>query len=330
MKIFVTGATGFIGYHLVKKLLNHGHQLFCLARINSDHKKLTDLGAQIVPGDLLEPQSFTHSLNQCEMVFHVAGVTKSIDSKGYYSGNQQTTHNLVGAITPPPKTRKRLIFISSQAAAGPSISPLFGDTIMDSTPVSAYGRSKRAAEQEVEQAREKLDYVILRPSVVFGPGDREMLPLFKAALSGIIPHAGFRDFPANFIYIEDLIRAILLAAESDRTTGKTYFVHDGNPSSWKIMNSLIGRQCNHRAVVLPIALPLLMITCHISGMISKIRKKPAYINPDKWHEIKQPGWLCSNRKLQEDTAFSAQWSLSDAVSETAEWYRQQGWIKRGR
>lgn len=328
MKAFITGASGFIGGNLTETLLKNGHQVRCLCRSPEKARFLKEMGADVVIGDLLRPETLIGSTGGCDTVFHVAGVTKALNSAGYFRGNEEATKNLVEIIDQASPTSQKLVYVSSQAAAGPSLSPNFSEDDFLAGPVSAYGKSKLGGERIVNGIKSKCDIVILRPSIVFGPRDREMLPLFKAAVLGIIPHAGLtRDFPVNFIYIDDLVQAIVLAATHEEAIGKTYFVHNGIPSSWKVMNRILAHELNPRAIVLPVVLRILWAICQSSALVSRISKTPAYMNPDKWQEIKQDGWLCSSKKIEKDLGFSAQWKLQHAVATTTKWYRDNGWLR---
>ncbi len=320
MKVFITGATGFIGTNLTNALLLRGDEVLCLVRPGSNITKLQGTGAQLIEGDLLEPEDLTDHILDCDTVFHVAGVTKALTPKEYYRGNVETTMNLLQILQKDRGKTEKLVYISSQAAAGPSISPDFSED-NSPIPISEYGKSKRQAEKAILQTKSDYSFTILRPSIVFGPHDNEMLPLFKAAKMGIIPQPGFSDFPVNFIYVADLIEATLLAADHLKGDGKIYFVHDGKPSSWKKMNRLIKEEVNSRAIILPIAQRILQLVCYISGVTAKIRGKATYMNQDKWLEIKQHGWLCSSGKFQREFGFTPRLSLEKAVTETVGWYR---------
>lgn len=326
MKVFITGANGFIGSNLVRELLKEGHRTYCLCRREEAAVSLAEQGADIVYGDLLNITNLGEYLQQCDVVIHVAGITKSINESGYYRGNVQTTERLLQAIRQHAPPHQRLVYISSQAAAGPSIKASFSELDF-ARPISAYGKSKRAAERAVLELKDDRDVVILRPSIVFGPRDREMLPLFKGAQLGIIVHAGFRYFPVNFIYIDDLVRAIILSATHENAPGKIFFVHDGRSSSWKIMNKILAAELNGRAITVPVLLQVLHFICLISGSISRFRGKPSYMNPDKWLEIKQSGWLCSSSSIETELGFSTDRKLSEAVALTANWYRKNKFIK---
>jgi dihydroflavonol-4-reductase len=326
MKVLVTGATGFIGTHLVRALLRQGYQVICVARSEKKAEYLRVAGAEIVVDDLLSPQYIDKYIQDTNVVFHVAGVIKGATRKDYFDGNYLTTQNLVRIINRHGPPHQKVVYISSQAASGPSIRPDFSESSPDAHPVSAYGESKQAAEMEIMSMADIRPVVILRPSIVYGPGDRALLSLFRSARWGVIPRPGFRDMPVNFIYVQDLVEAILLAAEKNEANNKIFFINDGKRYSWGVWNKALAACLNTKAISLPIAKIVLYTGCRIGGIFTKLTGITTFINPDKWHEIKQSGWLCSNARISEELGFLPCWSLEDGIKETAGWYIQAGWL----
>ena len=324
---FVTGATGFIGSNLVRELVKRHYSISCLVRSESRAAHLNDKKIQLVHGDLLHPESMKEPIKRADIVFHVAGITRAVNRAGYFRGNLDTTRQLIKAITQYGPAGQKLVYISSQAAAGPCAQePGTCESTPDSFPVSAYGQSKQRAEQVVRSLGDQYPVVILRPSIVFGPGDREMLPLFQAAAVGIIPKSGMRNFPVNLIYVDDLVEAVLLAGESVKANGKTFFATDGHSYGWESLNKTIAAHVNPRAFTLPIPLFLIWSVCHLNGLLSRITNRPQYLNPDKWLEIKQAGWLCDSSQLRDELGFRPRWTLPNAVEATVDWYRKNGWL----
>ncbi|MFH0782140.1 MAG: NAD(P)-dependent oxidoreductase [Pseudomonadota bacterium] len=326
MKILVTGATGFIGTNLVTALLGLGHKVFCLARSEKKGEHLRAAGGEIVVDDLLSPEFIGRYLQNCDVVFHGAGVIKGASREDYFHGNYLATRNLVRIVEQHGPSHQKLIYISSQAASGPSIRSDFSESTLDSFPVSAYGESKRAAENEILSISKRRSVVILRPSIVYGPGDRALLSLFKAAQWGLIPRPGLRDMPVNFIFVQDLIRALLLAAEKPEANNKIFFLNDGMKYSWSIWNKALADCLNKNAVSIPIAKAVLYAGCQIGGIITQFTDISSFFNPDKWQEMKQAGWLCSNARIVKELGFFPCWSLTQGIKETAKWYIEAGWL----
>ncbi len=326
MKALVTGATGFIGTNLVYTLLRQGHQVFCLARSEKKAEHLQKAGGTIVIDDLRSPQHIDSYIKKVDVVFHIAGVVKASTKEEYFAGNHQTTQNLATSVGRYGPEHQKIIYISSQAAAGPSTRMDFCEANTDARPVSAYGESKRAAEIEILSLSPQRPVVILRPSIVFGPGDRALLYAFRAARWGFIPRPGIRDMPVNFLYVQDLIDAMLLTAEKNEAINKTFFINDGMKYSWDIWNKTVARCLNTKAISLPVAKLVLHAVCQAGGVISKLTGSTNFLNPDKWHEIKQDGWLCSTAKIRDELGFTPRWTLEEGIKVTAKWYREAGWL----
>lgn len=326
MKALVTGATGFIGENLVYSLLELGYQVVCLARSSRKAERLRTAGVEIVIDDLLTPQNLSQCIEGFDIVFHVAGVTKGVSRKDYFDGNYLATRNLVRIIEQYAPPHQKLVYLSSQAAAGPSTRSDFSEAEPGASPVSAYGESKRAAEVEVLSLADKRAVVILRPSIVFGPGDRALLSLFRSVRWGILPRPGLRDMPVNFIYVDDLLKAMILAAEKTEANNKIFFINDGMEYSWGQWNKALAETLHAPAISIPIAKVVLYAICRLGGVIAKIGGTTTFLNPDKWHEIKQDGWLCSSAKIGDELGFRPSWTLAAGIQETARWYRREGWM----
>jgi dihydroflavonol-4-reductase len=328
MKALVTGATGFIGGNLATALLHQGHQVYCLARSAEKARHLQQAGGIIIVDELLAPQRLATYLSDIDIIFHLAGVIKGAGREDYMQGNYLTTRNLVQLINHHSPAHQKVIYISSQAAAGPSADPNFSELDPAAQPVSAYGESKLAAENEILSMSKSRFVVILRPSIVFGPGDRALLPFFQAAKWGLVPRPGIREMAVNFIYIKDLINAILLASEKQEANSKIFFVNDGTRYSWRIWNSTLAENLNPRAISLPLAKFVLWAGCRLGQLFTELTGITTFFNADKWQEMKHPAWLCSSASIRKDLGFVPLWSLQKGIQETIVWYKQAGWLAK--
>ena len=327
MHAFVTGSTGFIGTNLVKELIKRQYSIGCLVRTDSDRSYLQHECIEIVEGDLLSPGSLAEQIRKADIVFHVAGVTKAVNRGDYFRGNLETTLQLVELIKRCGPAHQKLIYVSSQAAAGPCAAPAgIDETNLDCPAVSAYGRSKYEAEQEVFSIASYFPVVVLRPSIVFGPHDHGMMPLFKSVSRGLRIKSGHRDFPVSLIYVGDLVEAILLAATSATAERQMFYVSDGKSYKWDTLNAAIARHLNPKAVTLPIPLTFIWLASRINGLLGQLLERPQDLNPDKWFEIKQAGWVCNSDRIQAELGFQPRWKLEDAIEATVAWYRKSGWL----
>ncbi len=231
-KIFVTGGTGFIGSHLVEALLRQGHSVSCLARDPANLRWLSGAMIDVKAGDCTRPDTLAHAVAQASVVIHAAGLTKAKRPADYYAVNHIGTRNLLEACARYNPGIEKFIVVSSQAAAGPSPD---GNPVMDSDtphPVSDYGRSKLLAEQEALVYKDRFPVVILRPSVVYGPRDRDMFELFRWAARGLTLEITGKERFLNFCYVDDLVQALCLAVEKPAPSGSVYFAAESRPYSW--------------------------------------------------------------------------------------------------
>lgn len=325
MHVFVTGAAGFIGTNLVRELQKQSCTVSCLVRTRAKGAHLQLPNVEVVVGDLHQPDSYKDQVQQADRIIHVAGVTKGVTTEDYFQGNLATTEKLAETVKSYAPTDQKIIYISSQAAAGPSDTlPGVNESSHQSLPVSAYGKSKRAAEDVLLTISDRFPVVILRPSIVFGPFDKGMHPLFVSASRGFRIKTGFRDFPVNLIYVADLVEATILAAESDDANGKTFYVTDGKAYPWDALLHAIAKATQSKTLPLTIPLSLTWLLCQIMGTAGRLLQQPQDLNPDKWHEIKQNGWLCDSKRLHTVLGFTPKWGIDGAMEQTVSWYRQNG------
>ena len=327
MHAFVTGAAGFIGTHLVRALIMQNYTVSCLVRSPAKGHHLKHKSLKLLVGDFNDLDTFRNDIKKSNIVFHVAGVAKEQNREAYFNGNLIISQQLVAAIKRYLPKGQKIVYISSQAAAGPSVTPPgVNEQTEDSLPVSAYGQSKLEAEKVFLTVTDLFPVTILRPSIVYGPRDYGMLPLFKAASFGLKIKNGFRDFPVSIIHVSDLVNAILLAAKSEKANGKTYYVSDGKSYPWATLLSNISASVNPRAITVTVPLGLLWLLCQIGGFAGRFLGTAQDLNPDKWFEIQQQGWICDTSRFQKELGFQAQWSLERGMKDTARWYRKAKWL----
>ena len=234
MKTLVTGATGFIGTHLVKALVNEGRDVRCLVRRTSSKSKLERLGVELAYGDLLDKDSLKRSLKGVNVIYHLGGEVYSFKVKDYCKVNVQGTKNLLDCLSPKIE---RFIYFSSIAAVGPNPNKDRLLTEEDTCiPVTPYGRSKCEAEKIVlESFRQfKIPVVVIRPPTVYGPGQSQVLVnFFRKVKDGKFYMVGTGEYLRSLCYIENLIDGVLLAEEKPEAIGKTFFISDKDVYTFK-------------------------------------------------------------------------------------------------
>jgi nucleoside-diphosphate-sugar epimerase len=313
----VTGGTGFIGAHLIEKLVGMGEPVRALVRREYAFGK----GVETVRGDLAKGEGIDELLRGADTVIHLAGVTKALRREDYYAGNMRATENLAQAIA---GKRVRFVHVSSLAAAGPGDrgKPVTEDA--EPRPVSDYGRSKLEAERAVRKLLP--DATIVRPPVVYGPRDRDVFQLLKSIAKGMVLEiaGGERRFSA--IYVEDLCQGLIAAARSPRAAGRTYFLAHPKALSWSEFGAaaarIIGR--TPRVIKLPVAVAYAAGGC--AEVWARISGKPGILSRDKIREASCANWVCDTRRASEELGFTATTAIEEGLRETIAWYRSEKWL----
>jgi nucleoside-diphosphate-sugar epimerase len=227
LKSLVTGATGFIGSHLVEALLQRGDQVRCLLRILSDLKWLEGLPIEVVQGNCNDKSSLKGAVTGVDQLFHLAGVTKAVDEKTYFEVNAYGTENLVQACLEHNPSLQKFIYLSSQAAAGPCQNGGQKKETDLCEPVSPYGQSKRMGENLALAHAQEVPLLILRPSAVYGPRDRDIYAFFRLLSKKIKPCFYSQEQRISLCFVDDIVQAILLASERKEGIGEIFFLSDG-------------------------------------------------------------------------------------------------------
>jgi len=272
------------------------------------------------------------------VVFHLAGMTKSFSSREFLAINRGGVRNVAQACA-EQSTPPILVVVSSLAAAGPAPGGrprLEADT---PCPVSMYGRSKRAGERSAERFADRVPITIVRPPIVFGEADTATFEMFKTvARSGIHPVPGYMPRNYSVIHADDLVEALILAAiqgerlqcgasEDDALAQGYYFAScDEHPTYYKL-GRLIGQALGRRRTFsIPFATPVVRAAGVMGELSGRLRGEQAVMNWDKAREALAGSWTCSAQKAQQELGFSVPLPLMDRLRQTADWYRNEGWL----
>ncbi|MHC1745065.1 MAG: NAD-dependent epimerase/dehydratase family protein [Syntrophobacteraceae bacterium] len=323
--VMLTGATGFIGSHLAERLLQEGfHLSLWIRRWTAFIASMERAGAQVFLGDPDDDRMLAAALRGADVVVHCAGTARAHDRAGYFATNAGLTRRILGLLQAPQK----MVFISSQAAAGPSGTDGPLDEGAVPRPISHYGQSKLEAEECVRRwgAANGERYVILRPSVVYGPGERDLYNLFKWIKKGVLPFMGDGLQKVSLVHVDDLVAAVMAVLE-DSHPGQTYFVTGSEHCSVRALGSMI-QEVLRKGRVLPLSIPpgVFDALASILDAVSCVTGAPALLSRQKTLEMKQPAWLCSNRKLRETLAWEPRMSLRRGIEQTVEWYVREKWL----
>lgn len=333
MRALVTGATGFVGSHVAEALLRRGVEVTALVRSPGKASFLTQLGVRQVRGDLHDRTALIEAAQGQDAIFHVAGLIAARDEAGFRAGNREGTANLIAAIRDSLPSglaaeSPRFVYVSSMAAGGPSTRgrPLQGHE--PPAPVTTYGRSKLEGEQVVRESG--LPWTIIRPPMVYGPRDSEVLRVFRLTRTGLVPVFGDGTQELSAIYGPDLAEALVAAATAEAAPGRTYYACHPEIFTSRTFVQTVGRVVlppgSREIRVLPLPLWLARGALTMAGAAARLAGQATILNPDKANEFYQDAWTGDPGPLMRDTGWRPSHGIETGLAATAQWYREQGWL----
>jgi len=273
---------------------------------------------------VVDYNSLIPAVSKIDTVFHLAGVTKSTAEENFYQVNATGTLNLLKAVVKVNPELKRFVYISSQAVTGPSSTPVTESEIP--RPITPYGASKLAGEETVLAFRSQIPVTILRPAIVYGPREKDVYTFFRIIQWGIKPVLGWKEHYGSFIYVDDLVDGIILAAENEKAIGQTYFLVSESIVSWSSLNNEIARALGKKAITIHVPVLLADFIAVVTELISKLIGKPSILTRHKIKELKEEAWICDGSKARKELGFHPKVRFSEGIDRCADWYRKQGWL----
>ncbi len=326
MKIFMTGAGGFVGSWVAEKLVARGERPICLLRNRRKTSWIDGLAIDPCAGSLAEPASYREALREADIVLHIAGVTKAFDRQGYYEGNVAGTARLMQTILEVAPAVKKVIHVSSQAAAGPSPNADGIDEDFPSRPLTDYGLSKLAAEEIVRDYARRLPVTILRPPVVYGPRDTDFFEVYRSVKRGVNLKVGSHDTCASMIHVFDLADGIIEAGLHSAGVGKTYFICDDDYYRWSTivqkLEAMFGKKVRDVRVPYRVAVAV----AGVAEWVGRVQRKPSIISRQKMREVSQPYWIAKNDRIKQDMGYRSRLTLDEGLRLTYDWYRHNSWL----
>jgi nucleoside-diphosphate-sugar epimerase len=327
MKILVTGGSGFLGSHVAEQLTQAGHHVVALVRKSSNRKFLSTLAnLEFAEGRVEDRAAVDRAVRGVDAIIHSAGVVKARTEAEFMTCNRDGTVNLLEAALAHAPNLRRFVYVSTLEACGPSWDkkPIPLD---QERPVTAYGRSKLAAEKAVLSRADKLPVVILRPAAIYGPRDVEILEAFRAVRRRQYPVIGDGTMLGCYTYGPDCARACLQATFEDVQSGSVYFVDDGEPLSMaRAMGELLPAAVGTRPL-LRFGVPFRLLRIASLGVeaYGKVRGKAVMLTREKVAMLRHH-WVCESQRTREDLKWSPEVSFPEGARRTAKWYAEHGWL----
>ena len=336
MKILVTGASGFIGSFIVEEAIKRGMETWAAMRGSSKRDFLTDERIQFIELNLSSQEQLEEQLrgHEFDYVVHAAGVTKCLDTNDFYKINTEGTKNLVRALINLRMPLKRFVYISSLSIFGAIREQQPYQEICESDdprPNTDYGRSKLQAEQWLESLsgdgnKGDFPYVILRPTGVYGPRERDYFMMAKSIKQHTDFAVGFQQQDITFVYVLDVVQAVFLACKKGQR-GRKYFLSDGQVYQSATFSNLIRKELgNPWWIRITAPIWLLRIITFFGDKWGHLTGKISALNNDKYHIMKQRNWRCDIEPARRELGFEPKYTLTEGVPLTIKWYKENGWL----
>lgn len=328
MKIIsvVTGASGFVGSHLVDKLLAEGHHVKCILRKSSSRQWLENKPVEIIDCGLFDKEVLKDVLIDADYLFHIAGVVKSKNKEGYFNGNVETTKVLLDVIVEVNSKIKRVVISGSMTACGPSLNGIPSTEETVEHPITTYGKSKLAQENLAKTYMDKIPITICRLHAVYGERDTEIYKVFQTYKMGLMTLVGFDEKRLNLIHVADTVEGMYKAALSKKTIGQIYFLASEKSYTWPEVSRAIAKAFGRKALTIRFPHFLVYTVAAFAEFFSLFSSKAATFNLEKAKDFVQAGWTCDVSKAMRDFGFKQSVSLDDGMKRTIEWYRKMKWL----
>lgn len=338
-KILITGASGFIGSFIVEEAIKRGFDVWAAMRKSSSRQFLSDNRIHFIELNLASEEDLRQQLagHSFDYVVHAAGVTKCLDKQDFFRINTEGTQHLVRALMELDMPLKRFVYISSLSIMGAIREEQPYQEIRESDearPNTAYGESKLEAEQWLDafsqeltaNSQQPLPYVILRPTGVYGPRERDYFMMAKSIKAHTDFAVGFKQQDITFVYVTDVVQAVFLALEKGKT-GRRYFLSDGEVYQSSTFSNLIRQELgNPWWIRITAPIWLLRIITFFGEHIGHLTGKVTALNNDKFHIMRQRNWRCDIEPARRELGYEPQVKLEEGVRRSIKWYKDNKWL----
>ncbi len=324
MRILITGANGFLGAWLARRLAARGDDVRCLVREKSDASTLDGAAVSVVTGDVTAPSSLPAALEGVEVVYHLAGIRRGTTRDDFMRVNADGTRVVAEAMV--TAKARRLVLVGSLAATGPSVGGRLRVEDDPFSPEEWYGESKAEAERLAFSFRSQLEVTSCRPARIIGPGDRENLTFFKLVKRGIVLRILGGERRLSMVDVEDVVDQLLLQGDLPQARGEAFFCASDETLTLEELMTEAARvmQVHTRTVPLhPLVLKALAATADLASNVTG-RKLP--LNRKLARQLLAPGWACSIEKAKRVLGYSPKRTVHASLQRSAESYLANGWL----
>lgn len=324
MKALVTGANGFIGSHLVHTLADRGWDVSCLVRKTSRLESLDRSSVRLVIGEIRDKESLRAAVRGQDVVFHLAGIITPPDRNSCFDINTTGTLNLIDACLEENPGLRKFVHVSSIAACGPSPPGTILREEDECRPISDYGRSKRDAEILVLERGDRLAVTIIRPPNVVGPRQKELSDSIKLIRKRILPLIGTGGPQTSLAAVEDIVAALILAAERPESRGQIYFVTDGRAHSWREIPRTIIEALGMRGFFLKVPYGIQYAVAGAAEALARLRGRTPVLSRMMVTSARRHCWIYDGSKIERELGFRPSTDVSESVRRAVALAKKKG------
>lgn len=324
-KVMITGANGFVGSRLCRRLIADGYRVIAQVRERSDLKLLEPLDLEYRRGDITRPDTLQELVSGVDYIVHNAGVIKADHRDWFFEVNERGTRNLLEAVLRHNPGVRRVVHISSVAAAGPSV-PGRPVTEADKPhPITTYGESKLAGERVALSYADRINLAVIRPPGVYGPGDRGIYSMFQAVHNHLKPLIGDGNRMLQLVHVDDLCLGVSQALKADTASGGVYFIAEEDAYTYRDLIDTLVAASGRWTIPLYLPSPLFRAIATVSEFSFRAIGVTPLLTREKTRELNS-SWEMDVSKARNELDFVSQIRFAEGAAETFKWYIDQGWL----
>lgn len=323
MRVLITGANGFLGSALARRLVGQGHRVRGLVRPGSDAATLEGVGVERAPGDVTDPASVQRAVEGMEVVFHLAGLRRAPERSAFFRVNAEGTRTVCDAML--RAGARRMVLAGSLAAVGPSRPDRPHVETDPLLPEEWYGESKAEAER-IALGTAGLEVTVARPPRILGPGDRENLVFFRLVKRGIRLEIGGGPRPLSVVDVDDVVECLLVLAVRPEAVGEAFFTPGPDQTSLEEIQELGARALGVTTRTLRLSPGRLRALAAMADGWSRLTGKHLPLNRKLARQLLAPAWTCSGEKARARLGWVPRIDARTSIARSAAWYQAHGWI----